>query len=165
MGFGWTRTRIYSFFNGKGVDVFGNHGKGVSMKVRMGMWILTLLAVAVLVSGASAQEGEPGFSISRLVVAEKIEEREPKGLSEVFQMDMARVFCFFEARDIREDTRVSLVWMHEGQEMHETVLPLAAGARWRTWAEKSIHGLVGLWMVEVRDAEGRRVGATAFRVE
>ncbi|TWI71197.1 Protein of unknown function (DUF2914) [Desulfobotulus alkaliphilus] len=130
------------------------------MKKSMLVCFFTMLAM-VLSSSASAE----GFSIGRLIVTEGIEDREPVGRTSLFPPGTSRVVCFLEARDIPEDTRATVVWIYGGVEIHSAELPLSAGPRWRTWAEKTVHGLQGYWTVGVRDESGNLVGVTSFMIE
>lgn len=132
------------------------------MKKRIFLTVLVLLALAVVVS---AQNGEPEFRIGRLVMATEIQDREPVGEATVFSGDTERIFCFLEAENILQDTFVTFAWIYEGEEIHRIDLPLSAGSRWRTRAEKSLYGLTGQWRVEIRDAAGNVMDTVAFRVE
>nr|WP_303649818.1 DUF2914 domain-containing protein [Desulfobotulus pelophilus] len=112
-----------------------------------------------------AQGREPDFAIHRVVFAKGIENREPVGAAVVFAAGTPKVYCFIEALDIVKDTTLTVIWIHEGEEVHLTELPLSAGPRWRTRAEKTIRGFNGSWQVEIRDGTGSLVSAAGFRVE
>ena len=98
-------------------------------------------------------------------MARGIEDREPVGVSETFSADTPIVYCFLEARNIDADTQVTFAWIHNGKEIHSITLPIKAGPRWRTRAEKTLYGLVGNWKVEIRDSEGNVLKDTSFTVE
>ncbi|TYT75429.1 DUF2914 domain-containing protein [Desulfobotulus mexicanus] len=124
------------------------------------IWVFITL-VMFFPSAVSAD----GFSIARLIITEGIENREPVGNTSLVPTGTSRVFCFLEARDIPEDTTVTVIWIYGGVEMHITELALSAGPRWRTWAEKAVHGLQGYWTVGIRDESGNLIGVTSFMVE
>jgi hypothetical protein len=105
------------------------------------------------------------FSISTMVVAEDVQDREPVGVSETFPASTEKVYCFIEATNISENTEATFVWYHEGQEMRTFTLPIMQGHRWRTFAYKNLHGKTGNWKVEVKDETGNSVKAITFKVE
>jgi len=140
------------------------------------MLILVLMAlitwIAVLpVSGqekakteAAPKEG-PGFTIGRAVMGTGVENREPMGVSEVFPATTEKVYCFLEATNIPKDMEISITWFHGQKEMRKINLPLKAGSRWRTYAQKNLGGLKGDWKVEIKDAEGKLLKDLTFKVE
>ena len=113
--------------------------------------------------GAS-KEGA-GFTISRAVMGTGVENREPKGVSEVFPSATEKVYCFLEATHIPKDMEISLIWFHGQKEMRKINLSLKPGSRWRTYAHKNLGGLKGDWKVEIKDAEGKLLKDFAFKVE
>jgi hypothetical protein len=114
------------------------------------------------------QEGamkEITFTAKRLVVGTGIENSEPVGVAETFPASTEKVYCFLEAADIAKDTEVSFVWSNGGKEMLKTTLPLKAGPKWRTYANKNLRGLKGDWKVEIKDAGGKVLKDVKFKVE
>jgi hypothetical protein len=114
------------------------------------------------------QEGAPKettFTVKRLAVGTGVENSEPVGVAETFAPSTEKVYCFLEAADIAKDTEVSFVWSHGGKEMLKTTLPLKAGAKWRTYANKNLRGLKGEWKVEIRSQEGKVLKDLKFKVE
>jgi hypothetical protein len=127
-------------------------------------------SVLIFTRDASAEEqkqsAEPApFSVSRMVVAEGVQDREPQKVAETFPASTEKVYCFVEAADISEDTEVSFVWYHGDKEMLKTTLPLKKGHRWRTYAYKNLHGLAGEWKVELQDSTGKEIKSASFKVE
>ena len=146
------------------------------MKKHPMMLILVLMAlitwIAVLpvfgqekakIEGAP-KEG-PGFTIGRAVMGTGVENREPVGVSEVFPATTEKVYCFLEATHIPKDMEISITWFHGQKEMRKINLPLKAGSRWRTYAQKNLGGLKGDWKVEIKDAEGKLFKDLTFKVE
>ena len=113
--------------------------------------------------GAS-KEGA-GLTISRAVIGTGVENREPKGVSEVFPSTTEKVYCFLEATHIPKDMEISLIWFHGQKEMRKINLTLKPGSRWRTYAHKNLGGLKGDWKVEIKDAEGKLLKDLGFKVE
>ena len=105
------------------------------------------------------------FAIARAVVGTGVENREPVGVAEKFPASAEKVYCFLEATNIAQDLEVSLVWLHNGNEMMKFNLPLKTGAKWRTWAFKNLRGLKGDWKVEIKDASGNLIKDVKFKVE
>lgn len=143
-----------------------------TMKNKMILGII--LAFALIVSFAitspavgqeKAETGAQLFSISTIVVAEDVQDREPVGVAETFPASTEKVYCFIEAVNISEDTEATFVWYHEGQEMRTFTLPIMQGHRWRSFAYKNLHGKGGNWKVEVKDTTGNSVKSIPFKVE
>lgn len=115
--------------------------------------------------GAYAQMTEPGFSIERLVIAGGVENREPVDVKDTFPSTTEKVYCFIEARNIKDDTNITVVWSNNGKEVLKTSLPLKKGFRWRTYADKKLHGMKGEWKVDILDGAGNPVKSITFKVE
>lgn len=113
---------------------------------------------------AAPKEG-PGFTIGRAVMGTGVENQEPAGVSEVFPATTEKVYCFLEATNIPKDMEISITWFHGQKEMRKINLPLKAGSRWRTYAQKNLGGLKGDWKVEIKDAEGKILKDLTFKVE
>jgi hypothetical protein len=116
----------------------------------------------------SKQEGVPkeiSFTVKRLVVGTGVENSEPVGVAETFSASTEKVYCFLEAADIAKDTEVSFVWINGGKEMLKTTLPLKAGPKWRTHANKNLRGLKGEWKVEIKGPDGNVLKDVKFKVE
>jgi len=123
-------------------------------------WIMTPQAYGQ----EKAKEGA-SLSIARLVVATGVENSEPAGAAETFPASTEKVYCFLEATHIAKDTEVSFVWSYGDKEMLKTILPLKAGPKWRTYANKNLRGLKGDWKVEIKDSEGKVLKGVKFKVE
>lgn len=105
------------------------------------------------------------FSISQIVVAEDIREREPIGIADSFPLDVDRVYVYIEATDITEDTDITVNWYHEGEKVHSYTLPLTEGTRWRTYAYKNIFRREGNWEIKLIDENGDEVESVTFEVK
>jgi len=133
------------------------------MRKRIVLSTLVVMFFLVISLPASGQDKE--FTIARLVAGTGVENKEPVGVAETFPATTEKVYCFLEATEIPKDTEISFVWLHGEKEMLKTNLPLQAGPKWRTFANKNIGGLKGDWKVEVRDAKGTLVKDIRFKVE
>ena len=115
-------------------------------------------------SQASSMD-DPGFVINRMVMCERISEREPVAVADTFSAETEKVFCFLEAGAIEHDTTVSFIWYLEDKEMARISLPLARGGRWRTYSSKKLAGLKGTWKVELQESSGIVLNSVSFRVQ
>ncbi len=140
------------------------------------------LAVAVLLIGGfssgafgqgkakaeiSVKESKEGaeMTVSRLVVATAVENREPKGGAESFPAATEKVFAFLEVTNIPKDMEVTFVWTYKDKEVNKATLSIKAGPKWRTSASKTVKGMKGDWKVEVKDAGGKTLKDVKFKVE
>jgi hypothetical protein len=136
---------------------------------------LAVFMTALPLSSSAAEEeniaveenaaAEPGFNIARLVIAGSVEGSEPVGAVNVFSSSTEKVYCFLEARDIVEDTKIFFVWYRDDANMATVELSLRKGSRWRTYSSKKLAGRTGNWTVELQDANGNLLETVAFSVE
>jgi hypothetical protein len=141
------------------------------------VWRVFSLCAMILVAGSFAfaaekeqtAESQTGtshpFTIERMVVATGVEDREPVGVAEKFPQSTEKVYCFIEAKDVTEDTKVEVVWFHSGNKLHTYELGLQKGSRWRTFAYKNLRGMTGEWKVELKDSAGNTIQSLSFLVE
>ncbi len=127
--------------------------------------IVTSLFLLLLNFSPALSMDDPGFMIARMVVGENIADKEPVATGDTFPAAAEKIYCFLEARDIEQDTTISFVWYFENQEMARVSLPLAKGARWRTYSSKKIAGLKGQWKVELQESSGIVLNAVSFQVQ
>jgi hypothetical protein len=135
------------------------------MKMKGSFVFICLILLASLGLPFSASAEETGFTVARLVTAEDIADREPVNVTDTFPATTERVYCFLEARLIKEDTEVSLVWYYEDQEAALVTLLLGTSNRWRTWSSKQIAGRTGKWKVVLKDSLGNELKTIEFTVE
>jgi hypothetical protein len=122
-------------------------------------------ATTVTASESENLEAEGIFSISRLVIAGSIEDREPVGMVNSFSASTEQVYCFLEAADIKENTSVSFVWYYGEEEKAKVTLPLGKSSRWRTYSSKKLGGLRGNWKVVLQDSNSAALQSVEFTVE
>ena len=127
--------------------------------------IFVTLTVSLIFSSPVFSMDDPGFTIGRMVMCERISDREPDGIAEKFSADTETVFCFLEAKDIEIDTTISFVWYMEGQEKARINLPLQKGRRWRTYSSKKLANMKGNWTVELQKASGIVLNTVSFKVD
>lgn len=127
--------------------------------------VLCVALLAVLTAPAAFGSDSAGFTISRMVVSENVENREPVGESESFSLSMGSVYCFLEAKDIDADTDVHFVWYHEGDQKADVALTIRKGNRWRTYSSKKLGNWKGAWKVELQDSDKTVLKTVEFNVE
>ena len=131
--------------------------------VILGFFVTLTLLLAFLSSASSMDD--PGFIINRMVICEKVADKEPVAIADTFSANTEKVYCFLEVGEIESDTTVSFVWYFEGKEMAHVALPLTKGLRWRTYSSKKLAGLKGNWKVELRESSGIVLNSTSFLVQ
>ena len=127
--------------------------------------MIAAIILSLCISLPASSMDEPEFTISRMVVSERIADKEPAAVAETFSADTEKVFCFLEATAIEYDTTVSFVWYLEGREMARVTLPLKKGMRWRTYSSKKLGGLKGNWQVDLQEASGVVLNSVSFQVQ
>ena len=108
---------------------------------------------------------DPGFTISRMVMCERVSDRVPYGITDTFSDKTEIVFCFLEVKNIEIDTHISFIWYFEGQEKARVTLPLQKGRRWRTYSSKKLANLKGSWTVELQESSGIVLNTVSFQVQ
>lgn len=102
----------------------------------------------------------------RLIVARKIDGREPVGVSRAFDgSEVGQVAAFVElANDAREATRIVMRFEPPSSPPFDVPLEVGAAPRWRTWATTKRPLEEGTWRVRVLDDSGALVAQTTFEV-
>jgi len=135
--------------------------------VRFGFFLIIILTLGIgfQAYGQEKSKDIADFNIARLVVGTGVEKSEPVGTAETFPVSTEKVYCFIEATQIQKDTEISFVWSYGGKEMLKTTIPLKAGDKWRTYANKNLRGLKGEWKVEIKDSDGKVLKDVKFKME
>ncbi len=126
--------------------------------------VVIMLAVGFSVAD-SVIASQAAFAVERFVITTGIEDREPVDTVESFPKGTERAYCFIEARNIGEDTFVTVTWYHNDTETGSIQLDLRQGQRWRTYAYKNLHQGSGTWRVELKDAKGNILETANFTVQ
>ena len=125
---------------------------------------MSLIVTMNFISPVSAMD-DPGFTINRMIMCERISDREPINESVTFSADTESVYCFLEAKDIETDTPISFIWYFEGEEKARVTLPLQKGMRWRTYSSKKLANMKGRWTVELQEVSGIVLNTVSFQVQ
>jgi hypothetical protein len=125
---------------------------------------ITIFTISLFIPGTEAAAGDL-FSVERFIITSGIEEREPIDQIETVSKETDRIYCFLEARNITEDTIVTIVWFHNDRQVGSFQLELKQGSRWRTNAYKNLTEGPGDWKAEAHDANGQIVATASFKVD
>lgn len=129
--------------------------------------MLTAMLTTLLcpVSPTRAEDNTASLTINRLVMCSGIENHEPVDNVTTFPAGTEKAYAFMEATDISQDVEISMVWLHDGNEVARVMLPIMQGLRWRTYSSKKLNGRPGAWRVEAQDGNGSVLAAIDFNVE
>lgn len=114
---------------------------------------------------AAEVRASSSITLTRVVVARAIEDREPSGAAPI-PADAERAYLFVEARnDGDAETSLDVEWIGPDGTVGEAIaLRVPVASRWRTWATTSrVHGQPGSWRVVVREG-GAEVHSARFDV-
>jgi hypothetical protein len=127
--------------------------------------LLVAATLAVPARPILGQEmGDTTPTVTRLVVATGVQDREPVGAAEQFSTDVGTLYCFMSVEGHFAGAQLYQVWMHGDQEMARVPLTVK-GPRWRTWSTKTIlPSWTGAWSVKVEDAQGTVLKSVDFTV-
>jgi len=130
--------------------------------------VVLLLAVTSLLwtaSSVEAQEtGTAAPTVSSLVIATGVENREPVGAAEQFTADVGTLYAYMVVEGDFSETQLTQVWVHGGDEVARVPLTVR-GPRWRTWSSKTLPpSWTGDWTVNVVDQDGNTLKSAAFTV-
>ncbi len=121
-------------------------------------------------SGGVSRDREPSSESSlrakRLVVAQKVDDREPVGVSRSFDAGrVSEVTAFVELiNDAREPMSIVVRFEPPSGPPFEVPLEVGAAPRWRTWATTKRPLEEGTWTVRVVDDGGASIARTTFEV-
>ncbi len=132
---------------------------GIRFKALLLACVALLFFAALWPALARAQE----VSIERFLICRGISQREPVEPTALFSLADGKAFAFAELTSAKPG-RVTFVFFHGVKEKASVTLPYKPG-HYRLWGSKQFAGLKGTWKVELRNSEGKVLGAVSFRVE
>lgn len=104
------------------------------------------------------------LTVSRMVFAGSIQDRQPVHVSTVFPASQDKVYCYLELTDVTKDQQITYAWTYGGRTDKQTN-EVKKSSRWRTWSYKMPAGKKGEWKVDVLDESGAVLKSATFRVE
>jgi len=121
---------------------------------------------AETVTAPPAEKSTPFLvSVSEIVIATGITEREPVEIGTLFSTDTERLYCHSRIASIAPTT-ITHVWYRDGQRVAEIPLTIGAASSWRTWSSKAIvPSIAAPWRVEIVSEDGTILAQTDFTVE
>lgn len=125
----------------------------------MRLLIITVFALMLTFSSAFAET-----SVSRIVMTNGIEKREPINSAVVFDKDVGRVYCYTEIETDKYPTEVTHIWIYDKNIEAEIKLPVKS-PKWRTFSSKAIlDNWSGDWKVEVYSEKGKLIDSIDFKI-
>lgn len=117
---------------------------------------------------AGGQEAEPpakGMTVSRMVICEGIEDREPVGAATEFPSDVGALYCFSEINRADPPVEIFHRWYIGDRLVNEMLINVRA-SHWRCWSRKTIlPRWKGECRAEVVTDEGDILQVAAFTLE
>jgi hypothetical protein len=132
-------------------------------KVFIGCMLIVLSFAAVVPAQEAAPAGD--LTISQMVIAGSVADREPVDIASTFPASTEKVYCYLELKDVPADSEISFVWMFGQNEMGKVTQQVKISSRWRTWSSKNLGGMKGDWKVDVVDGSGAVLKSATFTVE
>ena len=102
------------------------------------------------------------LSVMRFGVGSDVIDRELGGRADTFILGGSVVFWTHVSGGRPGDT-IRHLWIYEGREMSSLALSVESPS-WRTYSRHTLVG-TGVWVVELRDSEGRLLACQSFRCE
>ncbi len=129
--------------------------------MRHASFLVLAAALAVATRPLAAQQSP---TVSTLVVATGVQNREPVGATDHYDASVGQLACYMVVEGDFAETRLTQVWMQGDREMARVPLT-AKGPRWRTWSTKTIlPSWTGAWSVRVEDAQGNVLRSVDFTI-
>ena len=129
-----------------------------------GVVSFTVVVVLLLALAFPAVAEEVDFTLGRFVTCQRIEDREPVGITTTFPEDTVKVYAFIEALDIAKETGIKIEWLFEDKQAAIIELTLGQSKRWRTYSSKRIGIRHGSWEVRLLDSQDNLLSSLAFTV-
>ncbi len=105
-----------------------------------------------------------GLTVTRMVIAGALRDRQPLNVGTTFPASQDKVFCYIELAGVTRDQKIAYVWTYGGKTETQTN-QVKKSERWRTWSYKVLDGRRGDWKVDVLDESGNVLKSTTFKVE
>jgi hypothetical protein len=88
-------------------------------------------------------------TVKKAVICERVEDRAPRGIRQVYPSSIGKLYCFTKLTDIPAGGTIYHIWYHGKREVARVALSISS-PQWRTYSSKIIlPGWKGSWSVEV----------------
>ena len=120
------------------------------------LWIVSMITILAflgpslgLVGKLTAQQISGLPTIQQAAICERVEDRAPTGIGEVYPATVEKLYCFTQLKDSPSEGKLYHIWYYGDKEMARVELSLSP-PQWRTWSSKIIlPDWKGSWRVEV----------------
>ena len=117
----------------------------------MALVLSAIIALAFLGQGEklAAQQKPDLPSIQKAVICERVENRTPWGIRQVYPSTIGKLYCFTHLTEIPSEGTIYHIWYHGAKEMAKVELSISL-PQWRTHSSKIIlPNWKGSWRVEI----------------
>ena len=104
------------------------------------------------------------LTISHMIIARSVEDRQPSGIAASFPASQDKVYCYLDLTNVTKDQVITYAWTFGG-ETERATQHVKKSEHWRTWSYRAISGKKGNWKVDVLDESGTVLKSAAFKVE
>ena len=117
----------------------------------MALVLSAIIALAFLGQGEklAAQQKPDLPTIQKAVICERVENRTPWGIRQVYPSTIGKLYCFTHLTEIPSEGTIYHIWYHGAKEMAKVELSISL-PQWRTYSSKIIlPNWKGSWRVEI----------------
>jgi len=132
--------------------------------------IIAVILVPCFAMGQNAGESQsPLFKntdtlyVSKMVLAKKVEDRNPVDVTQSFSVQDSQAWCFAKIYNSTDTATVHFVWYHDSDKHADVVSKVGVSPSWRTYS--SVNLKPGDWRVELVDDQGNKLDEQSFSVE
>jgi Protein of unknown function (DUF2914) len=105
------------------------------------------------------------LEVTSSAIARYIQNRAPVAAANSFLSSVGKLYCFSHINGAENETRITHLWLFEGQEMARVELPVRSSS-WRTWSSKALRPeWIGAWEVKILDENENLLDSVLFRLE
>lgn len=116
---------------------------------------------------AASLGGDEALSVTRLVLARGVKDREPVNAATTFKSDAGKIYAFVEIEN-KQRAHDEIVIAFEppagGAPHGDVKLAVGASPRWRTWAYTRTARVAGSWTALVKNNKGDVLARAPFEV-
>lgn len=123
---------------------------------------LIAAALAALLLAGPALAGVTDLVIRDFVVAQKIDQNEPVGVSDDLPHGQEAAYVFARFDNIGEPIQITFVWFFDGKEVRRTNQTIGKSSGWRSYTQNRMKP--GKWRVALLGPDGQTLADRDFVV-